>query len=226
MPVVPGFAFGAAARFCQETGGDYYDFFPLSESGLGIAIGDASGHGIAAALAMEEVRASLRALALTRADPCLILAVANHCLTEGVPLDHFVTLFLARLDPGTRSLVYCSAGHCPGYVLNEHGKVRSVLPSTSTPLGVERAAEFSSAPALTLLPGDLLFLFTDGVTEAFSAEQVPFGIERALNVVGEHRHERPDQIVQAVFRAVADFSGNQTQLDDITAVIIKLEGDG
>ncbi len=227
MPVLPGFAFGGAARFCQETGGDYYDFFPMLDSSLGIAIGDASGHGIASALVIQETRACLRALALTRADPGSILAVTNRRLKEDLPSDHcdFVTLLLARLDPGARSLLYCSAGHCPGYILDEQGKVRSVLQSTSIPLGLEPATEFPNAPSITLLRGDLLFLLTDGITEAFSAQDTLFGIERALNVVAEHRHERPDDIVQALFSAVRAFSRDQAQLDDFTAVIIKVQAD-
>lgn len=225
MPVVPGFAFSGATRFCQETGGDYFDFFPMADSGLGIAIGDASGHGIASALVIEDARACLRALALTHADPGSILAVTNRCLKEDLPADQFVTLFLARLDASARSVVYCSAGHCPGYVLDEHGKVRSVLKNTGLPLGIELATEFPGAPRITLLPGDLLFLFTDGVMEAHSPEELPFGIQRALDVVGEHRHDRPDEIVQALFRAVGDFSRDRAQLDDSTAVIIKVEAE-
>ncbi len=225
MPVLPGFAFGGASQFCQETGGDYYDFFPMPDSSLGIVIGDVCGHGIAAALVMAEIRAMLRALAPTHADPGSIVALTNSCLTEDLPSGHFVTLFLARLDPGTGSLVYCSAGHPSGYVLDQHGDVRSVLESTGIPLGLGLplvATDFPNAPGITLLPGDCLCLFTDGVTEAFLPEDVPFGIERALNVVREHLHERPDEIVQALLRAVADFSGNQDPLDDITAVIIKV----
>ena len=222
MPAVPGFAFGGAARFCQETGGDYFDFFPMSDAGLGIAIGDASGHGIASALVIEDTRACLRALALTRADPGSILALTNRFLREDLPSDHFVTLFLARLDAGG-DLVYCGAGHCPGYVLDEHGKVRSVLQSTSIPLGIETTTEFCSAPGITLLPGDLMFLFTDGITEASSTEDGSFGTERALNVVREHRHERPDEIVEALFRAVGDFSRGQVQRDDFTVVITTVE---
>ena len=228
MPVLPGFAFGGASQFCHATGGDYYDFLPMSDSSLGIVIGDVSGHGIAAALVMADIRALLHALVPTHADPTdpsSIVALTNRFLTEDLPSGHFVTLFLARLDPDTRSLVYCSAGHPSGYVLDQHGVVRSVLQSTDIPLGLELpllATEFPNAPSVTLLPGDFLCLFTDGVMEALSAEDVPFGIERALNVVREHRHERPDEIVQALFRAVADFSGNQAPLDDITTVIIKV----
>jgi len=224
LPVVPGLAFGGASQFCQETGGDYYDFIPMLDSSVGIVIGDASRHGIAAALVMEETRAFLRALALTHTEPDLTLAVTNRCLAEDLPEGQFVTLFFARLDPGARSLVYSSAGHLSGYILNQQAEVRTVLPSTGLPLGLDPAAEFPAAPAVTLLPGDLLLLVTDGVVEAFSPEDVPFGIERVLNLVQAHRHEKPDEIVQSLFRAVSDFSGNQAQLDDFTAVVIKVEG--
>ena len=223
MPVVPGFAIGGATQFCQETGGDYYDVFPLSDGSLAIAIADASGHGMAAALVIENTRACLRALALTSADPASIVAITNNRLTEDLDSGHFVTLFLARLDPGRRSLTYSNAGHPSGYVLDQQGKVRSVLHSTGMPLGLDPTAEFPAAPAVTLLPGDLLFLFTDGITEAFSPQDAPFGIERALNVVRGHQHENPEMIVQGLFCAVTAFSDGQAQLDDITAVISKVE---
>lgn len=225
MPVLPGFAFGAACQFCQETGGDYCDFFPMLDSSLGIPIGDASGHGVAAALVIEETRASLRALALTHPHTGPILAVTNRCLTQDLPAGQFVTLFLARLDPGARSLTYCSAGHHPGYILNQQGEVRAVLGSTGIPLGFEATAEFPAAPAVRLHPGDLLLLYTDGLTEALSPQDVPFGIERALNAVRAHRHETPAEIVQSLFDAVAEFSGKSAQRDDFTAVLIKVEAD-
>jgi len=225
MPALPGFAFGGACQFCQETGGDYYDFFPVGDSTIGIALGDARGHGIGAALVMEEARATIRALALTRTDPGEILVLANRCLMAGFPAGHFVTMFLARVDPGSRSLVYCSAGHWPGYVLDRAGNVRLVLESTSLPLGIDVSIEYLNAPAITLLPGDLLCLFTDGIMETFSGDDSLFGIERALEIVRRKRHDSPDAIVQALFRAVRDFSGGQRQFDDLTAVIVKFEAD-
>lgn len=93
MPAVPGFAFGGASEFAQETGGDYYDVLLFQDSSVGIAIGDASGHGIGAAPVMEETRASIRALALTRADPGTILTLTNRCLNDDLPEGQFVTLF-------------------------------------------------------------------------------------------------------------------------------------
>ena len=222
MPALPGFVFAGVSQSCRETGGDYSDFLSLADSTVGIAIGDASGHGIGAALVMTQVRATLRALALTHADPGTILALTNHFIAADLPPEHFITMFLARLDPGTRTLVSCNAGHPPGCVLDQSGEVRSIIHSTAVPSGIEATTEFPAAPAITLLPGDLLLLFTDGVTETFSPAGSLFGIERMLSVVRAHRHEGPGEILQALYRAVGDFSGNASPLDDVTAVIIKV----
>jgi serine phosphatase RsbU (regulator of sigma subunit) len=203
VPTLPGFEFAGASKSCQETGGDYYDFLSFGDSSVGVAIGDASGHGIGAALVMTETRASLRALSLTHADPGTILSLTNHWLATDLPPDHFISAFLARLDRTTRT--------------------RVVLRSNGMPLGFDVAAEFPTAPQVTLLPGDLLLLFTDGLTEARSPAGSLFGIERVLNVLRTHRHERPGGLVEALYRAVADFSGNRSPADDITAVIVEVE---
>jgi serine phosphatase RsbU (regulator of sigma subunit)/integral membrane sensor domain MASE1 len=223
VPAAPGFAFAGGSRFCQETGGDFYDFFPLAHSALGIAIGDASGHGIGAALVMAELRAALHALALTHGEPHTIMTVINRFLAEDLPPDRFVTLLLARLESGPPSLVYCNAGHGGCYVMDERGDVRSMLDSTSIPLGIDLDAEFPDAPRIMLSPGDLLCLLTDGVLEAYSPAGLPFGSDRAMSAVRAHRYERPEEIVQSLLNAVAEFSDCNAQLDDITAVIIKVD---
>lgn len=222
MPVFPGFTFAAVSQSCQETGGDYYDFLSFVDSGVGIAIGDACGHGIGAALIMTETRALMHALVLDHTDPGTILALTNRCLVEDLAPEHFVTMFLARLDPGTRTLVYSNAGHPPGYVLDQLGKVRSILHSTGPPMGIEASMRFPTAPAITLLPGDILLLFTDGVTETCSPTESFFEIQRVLKVVRARRHEEPCEILGALYRAVGDFSGNQSPLDDVSAIIIKV----
>jgi sigma-B regulation protein RsbU (phosphoserine phosphatase) len=137
--------------------------------------------------------------------------------------DHFVTLFLLRLDPGTRSLLYASAGHCPGYVLDCQGRTKAVLASTGCPLGLDLANEFPTGPPTTLEPGELLVLFTDGIDEAVSPARELFGVERLLGLVRAHQREAPEAILDALFHAVGDFSGHPLH-DDITAVIVKAEG--
>jgi PAS domain S-box-containing protein len=220
-PEVPGLEIGGTSRPARVVGGDHFDFLVLPDSRLAISIADASGHGIAAALLMAETCAYIRALALTHADVERILTLANRRLVEDNTDDHFVTLLLARLDPRTRCLVYQSAGHNPAYVLDGEGNVKSILPSTGTPLGLLPEVDFSSTMAITLAPGDLVFFYTDGVVESFSADGGQFGVERARDAVRAHRHQAPHQIIEALLRAASDFSGTM-QMDDRTAVIIKV----
>jgi serine phosphatase RsbU (regulator of sigma subunit) len=220
-PALPGLEIGGTSRPAQVVGGDHFDFLVLPDSRLAVSIADASGHGMASALLMAETCAYIRALALTHADVERILTLANRRLVDDITDDHFVTLLLARLDPRTRSLVYQSAGHNPGYVLDGEGNVKAVLTSTGMPLGLLAEADFSSTAAITLAPNDLIFFYTDGVVESFTADGTQFGLERALAAVRAHRHQTPHEIIEALLRAVSDFSGN-TQMDDRTAVIIKV----
>src|SRR5262249_672352 len=222
-PALAGFEIAGACQPVQETGGDYFDFIPMSDGHQGIAIGDASGHGIGAALLIAETRAYLRALALTHTDPGTILRLLNNRLAEDISSDHFVTLLFARLCPLTRSLVYSNAGHLPGYVFDAQGQVKLVLQSTSLPLGLDPTGASSNGPALTLAPGDLVFLLTDGIVEARSGADSLFGIGRALEVVRAHRHESAGEIIAALFHEVREWF-QSAQGDDMTAIVIKVGG--
>jgi PAS domain S-box-containing protein len=221
VPELPGFAIAGASLPVQETGGDYWDAIPLPDGRFAIAIGDASGHGIAAALVMVETRTCLRAL-LAHADPDQVLALTNRRLREDLPAGHFVTLLLMTIDPRTRSVLYSNAGHCSGYVLDRHGELRAVLESTALPLGLEEEDNFPAGPVAILQPGDLVFLLTDGVAETTSSDGTFFDPQGALEVVRAHRHEGPQEIIESLFRALRDFSGDAVALDDITAVVIKV----
>jgi sigma-B regulation protein RsbU (phosphoserine phosphatase) len=218
-----GFAIAGASHPTQETGGDYYDFIPMSDGHWGIAVGDASGHGIGAALLIGETRAYLRALALTHTDPGAVLRLLNNRLAQEISTDHFVTLLFARLCLATRSLVYSNAGHWPGYVLDAQGEVKLVLSSTNLPLGLDPAGDYSNGPTITLDPGDLVFLLSDGIVEAPSGSGALFSIGRALEVVRAHRHHPPGELIAALFQQVREWSQN-AQVDDMTAIVIKVEG--
>ena len=206
-----------------RTGGDYFDFLPMSDGHWGIVIGDGSGHGIGAALLVAETRASLRAFALTLTDPGQVLDSVNQRLVEDITADHFVTLFLARLSPLTRSLVYSSAGHVPGYVLDGRGEVKLVLQSTGLPLGVDHTGDFPTGPAVHLEAGDLVLLLSDGIVEAPAGDGRLFGIGRTLKVVQERRHEPPADIVAALVQEVRAWSQG-VPADDMTAIILKTGG--
>ena len=226
MPRLPGFNVGGRSAAANDVGGDCFDFLPMRVGGeecLGVLVADASGHGIGAALLVAQTRAYLRALALACTDVGTLLTLSNQRLASDLVTDHFVTLFLMRLDPRTRSLVYASAGHWPGYVLDRQGRTKAALASTGCPLGIDSANEFPTGPPTTLEPGELVLLFTDGIVEAASPDRKVFGLERTLGIVRAHQHETPEEILDALFGAVSDFSGHQLQ-DDLTAVILMAEG--
>jgi serine phosphatase RsbU (regulator of sigma subunit)/putative methionine-R-sulfoxide reductase with GAF domain len=228
VPSFAGFQIGGRSVPAQDVGGDCFDFLPLrvgGEDGLGVLVADASGHGIGAALLAAQTRAYLRALALTCSDVGTLLTLSNQRLASDLVTDHFVTLFLLRLDPRTHSLLYANAGHWPGYVLDRQGRTKAVLASTGCPLGIDPASEFPTGPATTLEPGELVLLFTDGIVEAAPPDGKPFGLERTLGIVRAHQREAPDAILDTLFHAVGDFSGHPLQ-DDLTAVILKAQGAG
>jgi serine phosphatase RsbU (regulator of sigma subunit) len=221
-PALPGFEIAGASHCADETGGDYFDFFPLLDSCQGVVIADASGHGLGPALLVTETRAYLRALALSHEDIARIMALVNHRLVEDVGDDYFVTLFLARLDPRTRSLLYTSAGHPRAYILDHSGSVKGCLESTGPPLGIFPGGDFPVAPAITLQPGDLVLFLTDGVVEARAPDGGSFGFQRAIDVVRVYRRDTAARIVSNLYHAVRAFSHNHPQVDDITAVVIKV----
>jgi PAS domain S-box-containing protein len=228
VPTFAGFQIGGRSAPAQDVGGDCFDFLPLRAGGedcLGVLVADASGHGIGAALLAAQTRAYLRALALTCPDVGTLLTLSNQRLACDLVTDHFVTLFLLRLDPRTHSLIYANAGHWPGYVLDRQGRTKAVLASTGCPLGIDPASEFPTGPATTLGPGELVLLLTDGIVEAASPDGEQFGLKRTLTIVRAHHREAPEAILDALFHAVEDFSGHPLQ-DDLTAVILKAQGTG
>jgi serine phosphatase RsbU (regulator of sigma subunit) len=228
MPQLPGFEISGKSLAPNFVGGDCFDFIPLPKAGrdcIGVLVADASGHGIGAALLTGETRAYLRGVALTGTDVGLLLDLTNQCLsTDLIMSDHFVTAFLMRLDPSTRSLSYTSAGHLPGYILDPLGQTRAILESTGLPLGIDLSSTFP-ASTVSLEPGDLVLLITDGITEAASADGELFGMERTLRLVRQRQQQTPGEILTALFAAVGDYCNNNC-LDDLTAVIIKVEGGG
>ena len=221
-PALPGFDIAGASFPAGDTGGDYYDFIPMLQGSLGLVVGDVSGHGFGPALIMANTRAYLRALSLTCSGVGDILTRANAALREDTADQHFVTLLFAALHPQDRTLVYASAGHNPGLVLDAAGNVRRELKSTDLPLGVMPDTVFTAAPRFELTPGEILFLFTDGLVEARAPDKTDFGLERALETIREHRTRPASEIVEALYQRARDFEGGEPQRDDVTMVVVKL----
>jgi sigma-B regulation protein RsbU (phosphoserine phosphatase) len=222
-PACAGMDLHGASFPAGTTGGDYFDYLPLADGGLGVVIGDVAGHGLGPALLMTATRAYLRAFARTHADIGRVLTLANRALAEDMPDGRFVTLLLAQVDGRGRRLRYTSAGHCTGYLLGPSGAVRTALYSTGLPLGVQSDGHFAVAPEVRLEPGELVVLWTDGVPESRSPTGEFFGEDRALNVVRSHRAEPARAIVEALCHGVRSFAQSQPPHDDMTAIVLKVE---
>src|SRR5205807_502140 len=150
----------------EATGGDYFDYIPMRDGGLGVVIADVAGHGCGPALLMAQMRAYLRVFVNMHTDPAEVVGLLNRALARDMPEDHFATLLLGRLNPQARSFDYISAGHTTGYVLTGSGTIKALLTSTCVPLAVMPDARAPAARSVTLDPGDGVLLLTDGVVEA------------------------------------------------------------
>lgn len=219
-PVVPGYDLGGASYPADETGGDYFDYFPMPAGRVGVVLADVSGHGFGPALVMSQTRAFLHALLPLGLDVSELATRLNELLITDGPDARFVTLFLAQLDPRDGSFVYASAGHqC--FLLGPGDEVQS-LDCTNPPLGI-MPGRVPGSPPRVLQPGQLVLFLTDGIAEAATPQGVAFGIERTLEVVRANRHRSAAEIVEVLYRSARSFAQDAPQEDDITAVVLKVE---
>ncbi len=218
-PSVPGLDAWGVSIPAHATGGDYFDFLTLPGGALGLVIGDVSGHGFDSAILMAQVRALVRAAARRESDPARILSEVNALLVPDLGENRFIGMVVVVIDPRTRRLSYANAGHTPGYILDRSGRVRMELASTGVVLGLFEDAVFVTGQGPTLDPGDLLALFTDGVTEAQDGGGTMCGAGWALDIVRAHAHLTSTGILDALCEAIRSITGERQQQDDITAIV-------
>lgn len=221
-PSLPGFDISGWSHPASAAGGDYFDYLPMPRDRWGVVVGDVTGHGIGPALLMAETRAYLRVLAQSHEDLGNILSASNRVLADDVGVERFITMLLVSLDIRTRMLHYANAGHPSGFVLNAAGEIKAELRRTGVPLGIKPDTDYQAARQVQLESGDLVLLLTDGIDEAVSPNEELFGIDRALAVVRERRMCPAIEVVQALDQAVREFSQNAPQLDDATAVVVRV----
>lgn len=219
-PQIPGLEIAGMSRPAEETGGDFYDYLSMCDGTLGVIVADVSSHGLGSALLMAESRAYLRALALSHDDLSEILTLANRILVDDVDGKHFVTLFMAKIDPEKRTLQHVGAGHLAHVLDPVAGPI--TLGSTSLPLGIEKKLVIPAGTTRTLTPGQVVFICTDGIQEAQSPTMKMFGMSRALEVVRAHLTAPAETIVDRVQTAVLAHTGPRPPHDDMTAVAIKV----
>ena len=203
----------------QTVGGDYFDYFQIGDGRYGLALGDVSGKGLPASLLMASVQATLRGQALWTKGAAECIERANRQLYLSTSSDRFVTLFFALLDVREHTITYCNAGQESPILMNADGSSRRL--TTGGPLlGVTEKIRYQEA-TLSLNPGDLLLVFSDGFSEAMNPEGELFGDERILSVVQEHRDREVATTIAALLRSTAAHSGAAPQNDDRTVLAIR-----
>ncbi len=222
-PDRPEFDLHAVMHPAREVGGDFYDFFLLDEHRLGFVLGDVSGKGLPAALFMANTRTLLRATALQGMTPEACLRRVNRVLHDERVKGMFVTLVYGVLDTRTGEVAYCNAGHNRPFHLRSGGDVSMLPPGRSLALCLLAEFDFP-VHTLRLAPGDTLFLYTDGVTEAADPTHEQFEDERLHERLRSANGAAPDALIRHVLDAVNAFAGDAPQADDITMLAVRYTG--
>ena len=204
---------------CRTVGGDYYGFFPYPDGRLALALGDVSGKGMPAALMVMSLQARLEVLAEDPRDLAALMTRLNKITCANCPSNRFITFFFALLNPATGDLAFANAGHNPPIVVRASGEVET-LEGGGPVLGILPIARYAQQHT-KLGKGDLLVIYSDGVTEAASTNEEEYGEERLTSELLRHRGEAAEAIVREVTESVSRFSAGAPQADDITLVVAK-----
>ena len=218
-PQIEGFDISAYNFPTEEVSGDYYDWVRIFEDQIGIVIADVSGKGVPAALLMAFLRASLRAATHIGYAPHISMSKVNYLLWESIERNQFVTAFYGVLDASNKTLAYTNAGHNPPLLLDAEGNAR-FIERGGLPLGMFRDTRYYEY-YLAIEPGQLLVLYTDGVTEATNESGEEYGRDRLERSVRANRHLTARELIKATYKDVLQWTGGRGANDDITFFVIK-----
>jgi serine phosphatase RsbU (regulator of sigma subunit) len=207
---------------CRTVGGDYYDFFPYPDGSVGVVVADVSGKGMPAALMVMALQARLHVLAEVPDGVAAMITRLNKITCAHCPSNRFITFFFARCHPASGDVVWANAGHNPPLVVRASGHIET-LEGGGPVLGIIGLAQYEEQHA-QLETGDLLVLYSDGVTEAINAAEEEYGDERLASVLARHRARTAAEIVIAVTEDLAAFTAGCPQADDITLLVLRRTG--
>jgi sigma-B regulation protein RsbU (phosphoserine phosphatase) len=218
-PNMPGADLAGYNAACRTVGGDYYDFFPYADGRVAMALGDVSGKGMPASLMMMALQARVQVLAEDPGDLGGFMVRLNKATCAKCPSNRFVTFFFCVLDANTGELTFANAGHNPPILVRASGEAE-MLAGGGPVLGILPIAPYSQQRTM-LERGDMLVLYSDGVTEATNINYDEYGEDRFIDVLREHRQEPAEAIVEAVTRSLTEFAAGAPQADDITLVVAR-----
>ena len=229
---MPGLSVTALCVPAREVGGDYYDFFPLGHDRLGILIADVSGKGTSAALYMAELKGLMLSLSQIYHSPRELLLEVNRIISENLDSRSFITMSYAVLDLKRGVMTFARAGHTPLIYLPGHGEARrdcQILTPNGMVVGLRiegaaaKFAELLEEEQVILQNGDVIVLYTDGITEAMNPEEDLFGESRLSRIIEDHGHLDSGELRERILREIEAFVGSADQHDDMTMILIKVE---
>jgi sigma-B regulation protein RsbU (phosphoserine phosphatase) len=206
----------------DEVSGDYYDYFDLGEGRIGIVMADVSGHGTSSALMMTMVKGILHSLAYDFSSADQLLAKTNAILSRIIPKEMFVTVVFAVVDSASRKLRFSNAGHNPLLLYRAQKKACEMVELRGPALGLTSLAKYSEKE-IDLQPGDVVVLYTDGVTEAFNKNKEMFEEARLIRAVEASSEEGAFGIIASVRRDLQEFVGEAAQSDDVAIIAVKVK---
>jgi sigma-B regulation protein RsbU (phosphoserine phosphatase) len=226
MPQIKGLEIAARSIYCDETGGDLYDFLEFDNRNadrIGIAVGDVSGHGIPAALLMATVRAFLKSRVTQPGSPAEIISDVNRLITNDTgDTGQFMTLFYAAIDTGKKELRWVRAGHDPALFYDPMKGEFKALNGYGMALGLDGNFEYRENILKGLTTGQILLIGTDGLWETQSESGDMFGKDRIKALIKKNADASSDDILEAILIAFREFQGPMKQEDDVTLAVIKV----
>jgi sigma-B regulation protein RsbU (phosphoserine phosphatase) len=221
IPFVEGMNIAALSRPAQIVGGDYFDFLNFKDGTHGFVMADVSGHGVSAGMFMSSLQTAFHTLVPEADSPLSVLERINRLYMHNIHVTTFVTIFLAKYDPQTRIMSYTNAGHNSAYLYHGMTGEEDWLRPTGPAIGlVER---FSiNCENIQLQPGDILLLYTDGITEAADFQGSLWGKDRLADIIRQNADASSEQLIQMVMSALKEYTNGSPLADDVTLIISKL----
>lgn len=223
-PDIPGYDIAGFNAYCEETGGDYYDFLQSpdpEDDRVGVVVGDVSGHGVASALLMATVRGAVWGLARYETNLGEGVGAINNQLVSTTSMGRFMTLFCLVFRFRSSGLQWVNAGHDPALIYTPESDTFTLLEGEDIPLGIEAEWKFKTHGMKSLPPGALLFIGTDGIWETRNERDEEFGKDRYKETIRRNADKPAADICEALHQELIRFRGATAQRDDITLVVVK-----
>ena len=225
-PEIPGYTFGATFEACTEISGDFYQFIRLPDGRVGFALGDVSGHGVQAGLIMSMAKKTFEIYASMSLSPAETLSKVNDALARDLGGKLFISMVYALLDPNERTITWARAGHNPSIRYNPDDGVIEEIKPPGMVVGIKSGPMFRNSlkeQVTNIRSGDIILLYTDGITETMNLQQEEFDTERLFDVIKKFGHEGPEILVSRIMEIIRHFRGPQPPGDDATLLALRVE---